>query len=193
MNAEPVFFLVDFDNHWSYLRDVGGREPSAEDVMDYVRDHIAEVAPLWDCGECRLRLYGGWSLPDGRPSPRASLLTACVESYRDRKKQVRFVPEIAHRLLGLSEKILGTYRENKGSAVGWQKLVDTMLSVDTARVAREGYDVVVFSDDTDFIPALYAAKMDHSTSVAWLRRPGEEMYDAFLRTAGVKVVNVKAK
>jgi hypothetical protein len=78
----------------------------------------------------------------------------------------------------------GTYKNKQ------QKLVDQMLSHDAGFYARgsEHRDILIVSDDEDFMPAVLSLTIETDANFLWLRQRADGDNDRFFDSARVELL-----
>ena len=154
-------------------------------IDELVRRVVAPRRVDQNVAEVVCRLYGGWYAHDGTPMQQRVWLLKNIKRFGGLRSGVRLIPELADSLTYVPRAILwGTYK-NKA-----QKMVDHMLALDSLYYARSGdhENVLVVSDDEDFLPAILVINTDTSTKVCWLRQRSALTNDRYLDISRVELL-----
>ena len=162
--------LVDYDNVRPTQRETSpdfleiNLTKLTEGVCGAVRSMMGD-----EVDELQVRLYGGWTLLNGRFTERGDWLVRRVSAARGLRDGIRVLPEIA---LAIEQRrgcrLRGLFRNRSG--LNEQKMVDSMICVDLLHFAKsfEG-PIFLVSDDDDMVPALLAAGEADRQTVCVLR------------------------
>lgn len=181
--------LVDYDNVRPVQRETNADivEINLLKVADGVSDAVKNVTR--SVSELHLRLYGGWTLANGRFSDRGNWLFRRISAARGLRNGIRILPEVALSIAKRQERrLLGLLRVRRDSQE--QKMVDAMLCVDLLHYATvSDGPIFVATDDDDIVPALLAVEVDKCEAVCVLRHreSGIALNDDHLRACRVRV------
>lgn len=177
--------LVDYDN----VKTLPDRSKSnvVENLSEMIPKLVAEArAYNSEVSELIVRFYGGWLDECGRYSRNAEWMLTSLAWYRGRYSGVIVKPSLAISIAVFSKSpIVGTLR-------GWpkdpkQKMVDSMIAMDTIEFSKQSLSpVLLTSDDDDLVPAaLSAADKAKCLVLLRMRREGWGLNDHLLRQRGV--------
>ena len=176
--------LIDFDNF--RRRDKKSKADLEIDVrtlVDQVACTFASAHP--ETRELDVRLYGGWTHPDGLPSRDASWLIELLPELRGRRYGLIIRPALATTMIRFPEFILrGTVRGRNQR----QKMIDGMMGCDALHVVANGQILVgLVTDDDDLLPAALSAHDTNAGMLTWMRgrRVGAAVNDPFLESRGL--------
>lgn len=115
-----IVALIDYDNvrEGRYRNGTGGRGPSRRDHFDFLTvlvdaliDYQNELTS--DFCEFTIRLYSGWSYPNGVKTDTANMVSSAISEHgfptRTRRSRV-FVTVADHPIVSVSERLDGTLR-----------------------------------------------------------------------------------
>lgn len=185
-----VLALVDYDNVMSAEeKNKGDTAANIYDICSIISRYITDRDPSVE--EVNLRLYGGWVDLSMRETVRASWLLAEISAFRTRINKIRFKPSIVRDLIDYpTATLIGTYQNKE------QKMVDAMISFDLLSFSKE-YDgiIILFSDDTDFVPALLLASVEGGKKrrihlIRRFKETGVPPNDRYLIDAGITINKV---
>ena len=176
--------LIDFDNFRE--RDKKSKvdlELDAQTLVDSVARAFAAVFP--DARELDVRLYGGWTDPDGLPSRDAYWLHELLPGLRGRQHGLIVRPALATTMIRFPEFLLrGTVRGRNQR----QKMIDGMMGCDALHVAAQGQiRIGLVTDDDDLLPAALSAHDTNAGMLVWMRTRsiGSAVNDSFLESKGL--------
>lgn len=182
----PVNCLVDFSNVQPSLKTQLDVQLALEECVHALIKAVKLFSPTPT--ELRLRLYGGWLLPDDTDSHVAQWLLAEMAAIRGRREGVRILPSYATAMAEFPNvRLVGTLRKIGGKYA--QKMVDSMLGLDLIYLVSTSDPAILLSDDDDLMPAvLKAASLEPSGLVLIRRRAaGSGMNDHCLTHSNYKV------
>ena len=176
--------LIDFDNFRE--RDKKSKvdlELDAQTLVDNVARAFAAVFP--DARELDVRLYGGWTDPDGLPSRDAYWLHELLPDLRGRQHGLIVRPALATTMIRFPGFLLrGTVRGRNQR----QKMIDGMMGCDALHVAAQGQvRIGLVTDDDDLLPAALSAHDTNAGMLVWMRTRsiGSAVNDSFLESKGL--------
>ena len=179
--------LIDYDNfrrrHRKSKHDL---EFDTRTLVDDVARAFVRVFPL--VKELDIRLYGGWTNPDGLPSRDASWLYELLPDLRGRRHGLIVRPALATTLIQFPAFVpRGTIR-GEGMKMR-QKMVDGMIGCDALHMASYGQTYIgVVTDDDDLLPAALTAHCSNADGLAWMRTrsTGSAINDSGLLIEGMR-------
>lgn len=156
--------LVDFDNFRRRERKAG-LDIELDTRLLFAAVISAFVSAFPDTRELDVRLYGGWTEMNGRPSRDASQLNALLPRLRGRWTGLIVRPSLATTMIGFPGLLLrGTVR-GVGRTLR-QKMVDGMTGCDALHMAGLNRTYIgIVTDDDDLVPATVSAH--DSAAVGW--------------------------
>lgn len=178
--------LIDWDNvSPPPSPNIGDSQGAIEEVADVVVPALVHKFPNLE--QIEMRLYGAWQWPNGRPtSPALNLAQALIDAPRRWKHVAVTFSQVHHPAIEaeyLPPPQISPYLSKRDcrcqskNPVNEQKLVDTVLTVDTAFFAMfPDVATLVVSGDIDLVPGLLLAAnlravVAHASEydVVWLR------------------------
>jgi hypothetical protein len=186
-----VIALIDYDNVRPNKRERNDSD-TASNIVALATDISRVVSNFFPSADLRLRFYGGWLTRTGQYTIRGEWILRQLELSRGRFNGVRCIPELACNIAAMNDCVLlGSYRGDRSPPQ--QKMVDTMISVDTLFFAQQlGNGVLVVSDDDDIVPCVLACTLIVGARVCLLRRrpDGHGINDHLIKRKGVQLISL---